>query len=66
MAAAASCLIIQHRAMLTRLYVDALLAGKGAERYALKTVDLHAELTHLLQPGNNPHQATRIAVFSNI
>jgi hypothetical protein len=25
-------------------------------------VDLHAKLTHLLQPGNDPHQAMRIAV----
>ncbi len=29
-------------------------------------VDLHARLTHLLQPGNDPHQAMRIAVFSKI
>jgi hypothetical protein len=29
-------------------------------------VDLHAELTHLLQPGNDPSQAERIATFSKI
>jgi len=29
-------------------------------------VDLQAGLTHLLQLGNDPHQAMRIAVFSKI
>lgn len=31
-----------------------------------KNVDLHAELIHLLQPGNDPSQAKRIASFSKI
>jgi hypothetical protein len=29
-------------------------------------VDLHVRLTHLLQPGNAPHQPSRIAVYSRI
>ncbi len=29
-------------------------------------VDLHAKLTHLLQPENDPHQAIRIATFATI
>ena len=31
-----------------------------------RSVDLHAALAHFLQPGNDPHQAMRIAVFSNV
>jgi hypothetical protein len=32
----------------------------------LQHVDLRAGLTLLLQPGNDPHQATRIRTFSTI